>query len=40
MTPETLSRRIGSLSDQGTIEVEGYTVQVRDLQAPPRLAEN
>jgi hypothetical protein len=29
MTPETLSRLMRTLSDQGVIEVEGYTVQVR-----------
>lgn len=39
MTPETLSRLMRSLSDQGVIEVEGYTVQVRDLAALRRLAQ-
>ena len=33
MTPETMSRLMRTLSDQGVIEVEGYTVQVLDLQA-------
>ena len=40
MTPETLSRLMRSLSDQGVIEVEGYTVQVRDLAALRRHAES
>lgn len=40
MTPETLSRLMRTLSDQGVIEVEGYTVQVRDLAALRRLAES
>jgi CRP-like cAMP-binding protein len=38
MTPETLSRLMRALSDQGVIGVDGYTVQVRDLQALRRLA--
>jgi len=38
LTPETLSRLMRTLSDQGVIEVEGYCVQVRDLQALRRLA--
>jgi CRP-like cAMP-binding protein len=40
MTPETMSRLMRSLSDQGVIEVEGYTVKVIDLQALRRLAES
>ena len=40
MTPETLSRLMRTLSDQGVIEVEGYTVQVRNLAALRRLAES
>lgn len=39
MTPETLSRLMRALSDQRVIEVEGYTVQVLDVQALRRLAE-
>lgn len=38
MTPETMSRLMRSLSDQGVIEVEGYTVHVRDLRALRRIA--
>ena len=37
MTPETMSRLMRTLSDQRVIEVEGYTVQVLDLQALRRL---
>jgi CRP-like cAMP-binding protein len=39
MTPETMSRLMRTLSDQGMIAVDGYTVQVLDLQALRRLAE-
>lgn len=39
MTPETMSRLMRTLSDQGVIEVDGYTVRVLDLQALHRLAE-
>ena len=39
MTPETMSRLMRTLSDQGVIEVEGYTVQVLDLRALRRLAD-
>jgi len=38
MTPETMSRLMRTLSDQRVIAVEGYTVQVLDLQALRRLA--
>lgn len=38
MTPETMSRLMRSLSDQGVIEVEGYTLHVRDLKALRRIA--
>lgn len=38
MTPETMSRLMRSLSDQGVIEVEGYTVHVLDLRALRRIA--
>jgi len=38
MMPETMSRLMRTLSDQGVIEVEGYTVRVLDLQALRRLA--
>lgn len=38
MTPETMSRLMRSFSDQGVIEVDGYTVQVLDLQALRRIA--
>ena len=37
MTPETMSRLMRSLSDQGVIEVEGYTVRVLDVPALRRL---
>ena len=40
MTPETMSRLMRTLSDQRVIEVEGYTVQVLDLQAMRRLADS
>jgi CRP-like cAMP-binding protein len=40
MTPETMSRLMRTLSDQHVIDVEGYTVQVLDLQALRRLAES
>jgi len=39
MTPETMSRLMRTLSDQRVIDVEGYTVQVLDLQALRRMAE-
>lgn len=38
MTPETLSRLMRTLSDQGVIGVDGYTVRVLDLKALRRLA--
>lgn len=38
ITPETLSRLMRSLSDQGVIRVEGYIVQVLDLPALRRKA--
>lgn len=37
MTPETMSRLMRSLSDQGVIEVEGYTVHVLDVPALRRI---
>ncbi len=37
MTPETMSRLMRTLSDQGVIEVEGYTVRVLDVQALRRI---
>ena len=40
MTPETLSRLMRALSDQGVIVVDGYTVRVLDLQALSRQAES
>jgi CRP-like cAMP-binding protein len=40
MTPETMSRLMRTLSDQGVIAVEGYTLQVLDLRALQRLAAN
>lgn len=40
MTPETMSRLMRALSDQGVIEVDGYTVQVRDLATLRRLAQS
>ena len=39
MTPETLSRQMRSLSEQGVIEVKGYRVRVLDAMALQRLAE-
>jgi CRP-like cAMP-binding protein len=38
MTPETLSRLMRSLSEQGLIAVRGYTVRVLDRRALERLA--
>lgn len=38
MTPETMSRLMRSLSDQGVIGVDGYTVHVLELQALRRIA--
>ena len=38
ITPETLSRLMRSLSSQGLIQVEGYTVHVLDREALRRLA--
>lgn len=38
MTPETMSRLMRSLSDQGVIEVDGYTVHLLDLRALRRIA--
>jgi CRP-like cAMP-binding protein len=38
MTPETLSRLMRSLTEQGLIRVEGYTVRVLDAPALARLA--
>lgn len=38
MTPETMSRLMRSLSDQGVIDVEGYTVHVLDVHALRRIA--
>ncbi|MCB2022842.1 MAG: Crp/Fnr family transcriptional regulator [Rhizobacter sp.] len=37
MTPETMSRLMRTLSDQGVIEVEGYTVRVLDVPALRRI---
>jgi CRP-like cAMP-binding protein len=39
ITPETLSRLMRSFSQQGVIEVAGYTVRVLDVKALGRLAE-
>lgn len=38
MTPETLSRLMRSLSEQGLIRVDGYTVQILDPRGLERLA--
>ncbi len=38
ITPETLSRLMRTFSSQGLIQVEGYTVHVRDREALRRLA--
>jgi CRP-like cAMP-binding protein len=38
ITPETLSRLLGSLRRQGVIQVAGYTVTVRDRAALARIA--
>ena len=38
ITPETLSRLLRSLAQQGLIRVAGYTVQVLDLPALEQLA--
>ena len=38
ITPETLSRLMRALSDQGAIAVAGYTVTLRDRSALARIA--
>jgi CRP-like cAMP-binding protein len=37
-TPETFSRTLRQLREKGTIEVDGYSIVVRDVQALRRMA--